>query len=180
MPPKRKAPAGKKVVKKLRQDSSSKLPNDSRNGFCDNNNMRDKNLGKDFTEHNKEGFPGFTVVKMNTLQLDSSSKESAFETKEFPIMELNQILQKKSRLSFQGSFIWKILQFPSLLKMDLSTKNARQYFGLDLVDEGSGKTFWAHKAKVWENLFETVQDFARKNLCDPINDMFNGILSCPV
>ena len=44
----------------------------------------------------------------------------------------------------------------------------------------SGRTFWAHKAKVWEDLFESVQDFAKKGQCDPISDMFNGVLSCPV
>ena len=44
----------------------------------------------------------------------------------------------------------------------------------------SGRTFWAHKAKVWEDLFESVQDFAKKGHCDPISDMFNGVLSCPV
>ena len=46
--------------------------------------------------------------------------------------------------------------------------------------EGSGRTFWAHKAKVWENLFKTVHNFAKKEQCDPISDMFNGVLSCPV
>ena len=48
------------------------------------------------------------------------------------------------------------------------------------MEEGSGRTFWAHKAKVWENLFESVLGFAKNVQCDPISDMFHGVLSCPV
>ena len=124
MPPKRKAPVGKKEIKKCKKESLLKSSLDSKNENGDNNKLRKKDLGKTFTNKNKHGFPGFTVVKMDTFLPDSSSKEPTYETKEFPIMELNQVLQKKSRLSFQGLFSWKIIQFPSLLKMDLSTKNA--------------------------------------------------------
>ena len=83
-------------------------------------------------------------------------------------------ISKQSRFSLQGLFNCEIIQFPFLLRINLSTKNAQQYFGLDLVEDGSRKTFWAHKAKVWEILFETVHDFAKNGQCDPINNMFNG------
>ena len=103
MPLKCKAPIGKKEVKKSKNESLLKLSIDSMNRNGDDDKLK-KILGKDITEKNKQGFPGLTVVKMDTFLPDSSSKEPCFETKEFPIMELNQILQTKSRLSFQGLF----------------------------------------------------------------------------
>ena len=47
------------------------------------------------------------------------------------------------------------------------------------MDNGE-QTLWTHKPSVWQDLFEGVQDMAKKDQAVPISDMFNGILSCPV
>ena len=99
---------------------------------------------------------------------------------EFQILELNQLLQKKSRINFQGAISWKIFLFPSLMKFALLSNKVHQFFGLDLVDERTERTFWTHKPLVWQQLFESVQDLARTGEVAPIDRMFNGILACPV
>ena len=99
---------------------------------------------------------------------------------EYPILELNQLLQKKSRINFQGSISWKIFLFPSLPKQALTSGKGQQFFGLDLVEDGQERTFWTHKATVWQQLFESVQDLSKTGQVAPISKMFNGILPCPV
>ena len=59
-------------------------------------------------------------------------------------------------------------------------KNPQPYFGIDLIEKGSGRTFWTHKASVWHDLFESVQEMVQSGQAEPISDMFNGTISCPV
>ena len=102
------------------------------------------------------------------------------EKGEFPILELNQLLQKKSRINFQGAISWKVFLFPPLTKLALISDKVHQYFGLDLVEDGSERTLWTHKASIWQQLFESVQDLAKTGQVASISTMFNGILACPV
>lgn len=99
---------------------------------------------------------------------------------EVSILELNQLLQKKSKINIQGAISWKVFLFPSLSKLALLSNKVHQFFGLDLIDEGSERTFWTHKPSVWMQLFESVQDLAKTGQVASIDKMFNGILACPV
>ena len=83
-------------------------------------------------------------------------------------------------LNIQGSISWKIFLFPSHLKGVSVLKKKKEYFGLDLVEEGSERTYWTHKASIWKGLFESVQEMALTGEVDSISDMFNGVLACPV
>ena len=67
----------------------------------DNNKLRKKNLGKEITGKSKQGFFGFTVVKMETFPPDSSSKDPSFETKEFPITDELKCLMEGEKLLIQ-------------------------------------------------------------------------------
>ena len=58
------------------------------------------------------------------------------------------------------------------------SQKTHQYFGLDLVEEASERTFWTHKASVWHDLFESVQDIAQTGQVESISDIFNGTLAC--
>jgi hypothetical protein len=99
---------------------------------------------------------------------------------ELPFLELNQLLQRRSRINFQGSICWKAFLFPSLRRFDLLSKKVHQYFGLDLVEDGTERTIWTHKASVWQQLFESVQDLAKTGQVASISKMFHGIIACPV
>lgn len=48
-----------------------------------------------------------------------------------------------------------------------------------MIEQGHDRTYWTHTAKVWERLFESVQEFAKNGQVAPISSMFDGILSCP-
>ena len=114
----------------------------------------------------------------------SSAKELA-ETQnikkvELPNLELNQLLKKKSKISLQGSICWKSFLFPSLVNFPSIPNNTHQYFGLDLVDEETERTYWTHKASIWQGLFHSVQQLATTGQVEPISTMFNGILACLV
>ena len=106
-------------------------------------------------------------------------KENINKT-ELPNFELNLLLQKKSKLNFQGSIKWKTFLFPSLLKIASDSRRTVQYFGLDLVEEKNKRTYWTHKPSVWQDLFQTVQETAKTGKIVAISDIFNGILACPI
>jgi len=160
MTPKCKANFITRGGKKCKENPQSASPNNSANKNDNNENTVNPISGKNVHENNA-AYPGFVKVKMGSDCPKKLFQKATFETKEYPIMELNQLLQKRTKLSFQGSICWKIMQFPSILKMDLTTKNVYQYFGLDLIDVATGRTFWTHKPGVWETLFKSIQQFAK-------------------
>ena len=108
------------------------------------------------------------------------SNETSNDSLDYPIVELNQFLQKKTKLTIQGSISWKIYLFPSVLNLNLSIKNGMQYFGLDLVDEGAKRSNWTHKPNIWQDFFESIQDLSKTGTVTPSSEMFSGILACPV
>ena len=57
---------------------------------------------------------------------------------------------------------------------------AHQYFGLDLVEEGSQQIVWTHKASVWEGLIKINQDLPETGNSEAISPMLNGIMAVPV
>jgi hypothetical protein len=99
---------------------------------------------------------------------------------EFPNITLNQLVQQKSKNNMLGSLWWKTFLFPPVSKVTSFVKPTHQYFGLDLVDEDKDRTYWTHKASVWQDLFALVNDLAKTQQAAPTKPAFEGILSCPV
>ena len=82
-----------------------------------------------------------TSLKRETLFPEYSDENLNSNKAEFPNLQLNKLIQKKSILSLQGAIKWKIYLFPSYQKISLVTKTTQQYFGFDLVEEGTERTF---------------------------------------
>ena len=93
---------------------------------------------------------------------------------------LNQLVQKRSKLNMQGNIGWKAFVFPSATNLGDDTVISDQYFGLDLIDVKSERSFWTHKPSVWQSVFETVPVVAKEGQISPISSIFNGVLACPV
>ena len=119
-------------------------------------------------------------MKMETLSPYCLDDNKNTKKEELANLELNKLLQKKSKLSFYGSTSWKTFIFPPIPNLNSVFTETQQYFGLDLVEEESERTFWAHKASIWQNVFESVQEIAKTGQVDAISDIYNGILACPV
>jgi hypothetical protein len=151
---------------------------------------------KPVTEINKDTITKKTIpgkVKTNDNNMDKSpqsfqmgtfsprhlSKEVTSKKEERPILELNQLLQKKTQLNSQGSICWKVYLFPPVHQLGMQ-KITQQFFGLDLVEAGTERTLWTHKPNIWGGLFETVKEIAKKGQIEAISDMFDGVVSCPV
>ena len=145
----------------------------------DNNNEGKAISGKNTDDDRKKGAVCNTVKNENLSPrlLEDNLVSNKVES---PNLELNQLLQKRSMITFQGSVSWKAFLFPSLQNLLSVPDNTQQYFGLDLVEEGTERTFWTHKASVWQDLFKTVQEVAQNDHGLAISNMFNGILACPV
>ena len=88
----------------------------------------------------KNGYCDFSFVKIITSFPEQLTKETINVNLDYPIVELNQLLHKKAKFTIQGSISWKIYLFPSVISLNLSIKNGKQYFSLDLVDEGMERT----------------------------------------
>ena len=119
-------------------------------------------------------------MKMETLSPYCLDGNKNTKKEELANLELNKLLQKKSKLSFYGSTSWKTFIFPPIPNLNSVFTETQQYFGLDLVEEESERTFWAHKASIWQNVFESVQEIAKTGQVQAISDIYNGILACPI
>ena len=69
---------------------------------------------------------------------------------------------------------------PPVINTAFAPTNKIQFFGLDLIDEESERTYWTHKAGVWKTLFKSVQEIAATGKVEDLSEMFHGIDSCPV
>src|SRR6476620_9310362 len=96
---------------------------------------------------------------------------------ESPNLALNKYLQQKAKISMQGSLWWKTYLFPVYSKSTSFAKSTLKYFGLDLVDEQKEWSYWAHKASVWQDLFEGVNHMAETENIDGIGHAFDGIFA---
>ena len=94
--------------------------------------------------------------------------------------ELNSLIQKKSKLGIQGSICWKTYLFPLLQNFASIPKNTQHYFGLDLGDEVTERTFWTHKPSMWQDLFISAKEMADRGQVVPISSKFYGIMACPL
>src|SRR5687767_6561076 len=119
-------------------------------------------------------------VKIETLSPELLDENQKVKKEELPNMELNRLLQSKSKLNLMGSVSWKTYLFPSVLNKVLSPQKKCQYFGLDLVEDEKERTIWTHKASVWTDLFKTTKEFAQTGRIETISEMFNGTLTCAV
>ena len=77
---------------------------------------------------------------METLSPELSNKNHDKKEVELPNIALNQILQQKAKSNLQGSLKWKTFIFPSLSHQTPFAGISKQYFCLDLVDEGKERT----------------------------------------
>jgi hypothetical protein len=137
-----------------------------------------KSTGKnDFLNNEQE--KDHLSLKKEILSSDLLDENQNTTKTEFPNIELNQLLQKKTKFNYFGTSSWKVYLFPSLLNLD-SIPKKNQFFGLDLVEEETERTVWTHKASVWQDLFASVKDLAQKGKVMPISSMFDGILACAV
>ena len=96
---------------------------------------------------------------------------------ESPNLALNKYLQQKAKISMQGSLRWKTYLFPVHSKSTSFAKSTQKYFGLDLVDEEKERSYWAHKASVWQDLFEGVNHIAETENIDGMGHEFDGIFA---
>ena len=177
MPPKRKAtspPSGGKQMKKRNQSEKENHP-----AVTDDEGIDRPKTGKikDCNKNEEKGFMTFKGKIESPELLDEKDKK---KDADFPNLELNQLLQQKSRLNMQGSIKWKTFLLPPLPKSTSSAEPTHSYFGLDLVDEDTGRTHWTHKASVWKDVFESIFEVANIQRTSPISPKFEGILACPV
>ena len=94
---------------------------------------------------------------------------------------MNQLLQQKAKLSFHGSICWKTFLFPKITQIESVSNEPLSYFGLDLVEEETEKTVWTHKASVWKDITHSIFELAERGKTgQSINQIFNGLLACPV
>ena len=142
--------------------------------------LRGKNNTGKSNIDDKEEKKGCSNMKLEPVTPELFDENCNTNKTEFPNLELNQLLQQKSKSSFQGSISWKAYLFPSLLRLATDSRKKQQYFGLNLVDEETEKTVWTHKASVWKDLIESVQEIAKTGHVVAINNMFNGIKACAV
>lgn len=180
MPPKRKALNCLQDEKIVKKGSQSKME-DSMSWKNKVDATGEKHAGKNVKCDDKEKERDFGGIEMETVLPELLNEKQNINKAECPpILELNQLIQKKSKIIFQGSISWKVFLFPSLPKLALIPNKLKQYFGLDLVEDGSERTIWTHKASVWQQLFKSVQDLEKTGHVLHISNKFKGILACPV
>src|SRR4051812_3654102 len=109
MPPKRKAtvtPPGHKGVKKGNQGKKECIP-----ALTDDDSNKKANSGKIVNDKNNEE-KGFVCFKNNILSPEVRDKNYNPKEVDFLNIELNQLLQQKTKNNLQGSLKWKTFLFP--------------------------------------------------------------------
>ena len=174
MAPKRKSknsPKDVRICKNMKMEESS--------SWIDEDDKIEKHsAGKNNNDkfYDKKLCPNLKVESVSPELLDENQMTNKAE---FPNLQLNQLLEKRTKLNSLGSISWKTYLFPSILNLTSIFKK-KQYFGLDLIDEETERTLWTHKPSVWQSLFQSVLEYAKTGQIEAISDMFNGILSCAV
>ncbi len=126
-----------------------------------------------------KNFISASKVKVEPTSPDKPKEKPTDKPSESANLTLNQIIQKKSQLSMLSSIAWKAFVFPSSNSVD-NKPVSQEYFGLDLVELKSDRTYWTHKPSTWQNVFDSVNEYAKSGNIVPISSIFNGILSCTV
>ena len=138
------------------------------------------NAGKKFIIDKKQGFTPFKLKQEDSHEEFSVGGQDPDQV-ESPNFALNQLLQQKSKLSLQGSVCWKTYQFPNVPQAESALTNPYSYFGLDLVEEETERTIWTHKASVWKDIVQSIFELTESGgACHNINQIFQGMLACPV
>lgn len=178
MSPKRKSKASIKQDqpdKKVHLLKNENLDTNHKDGFGDKNKA-----GKEFNftmkQENNDSIPKKKYGHQELSDIDQKPDEA-----EFSSLELNQLLQQKSKLSLQGLVCWKIFLFPKITQIGSISNESLSYFGLDLVEEETERTVWTHKASVWKDIVQSIFELAeRGRTCPSINKIFHGLLAGPV
>ena len=172
-----------KTCVSYKQDKPSKknhiMGSDSITDTDDNGSKADDFAGKDYN-FDVQGGKSFSKFQMkNTIQ--PVKEEENADQNEPSILALNHLLQLKSKLNLHGSVSWKAYVFPTISKNDSVKINPVVYFGLDLVEDETERTIWSHKASSWKDVIEAIFELAEDNVsAQSINQIFKGILACPV
>ena len=93
MAPKHKAHVSAKEDKQSKKLSKMKSPLDASSWNGIDEKIEKKDLGKNFDNQNNE-FCGFSIVKMKTSSPEQMSKDDNNDSLDYPIVELNQLLQE--------------------------------------------------------------------------------------
>ena len=123
----------------------------------------------------------YSIPKKKNANQELSDDDQKHDQVESTSLALNQLLQQKSKLNLHGSVAWKTFLFPKITQIESISKKAFSYFGLDLVEEETEKTFWTHRPGVWKDIVQSVFELAATGgTCPSISKMFQGLLACPV
>jgi hypothetical protein len=154
------------------------------------NKNQDTNCNDDFGDKNKAGKEfnlsmkqenNDSIPKKKYTHQELSDNDQKPDQAEYSSLELNQLLQQKSKLSFHGKVCWKTFLFPKITQIGSILNKSFSYFGLDLVEEETEKTVWTHKASVWKDIVQSIFELAKHGkTCQTINKIFYGLLACPV
>jgi len=178
MSPKRKSQTAIKPdepVKKVHLLKNENLNTKRKDCFGD-----EDNAGEEFNFSIKLKNNDSIPKKKYALQ-ELSDKDQKPDQAEFSSLELNQLLQEKSKLSLHGSVCWKTFLFPKITQIGSISNKSLSYFGLDLVEEETERTVWTHKASVWKDIIQSIFELAKRGkACQSINKMFSGLLACPL
>jgi len=178
MPPKRKTqnpPKDAKLIKK-----ACKVNKDESSSFKDEDYVTGTiNTGKNTISEIEEK-KVCPRVKFDYFPPALKEENKDTNSTEHPNIHLNLLLQKKAKNSTQSAVRWKTFLFPSICKIGPVPPKTHQYFGLDLVDGEQERTHWTHKASVWKDLLDSVFEVAANGQGVAIDEMFKGILACPV
>ena len=175
MPPKCKPSSpllGGKQMKKGNHNESEELPIVQE----DDDSCQQKS-GKILKENKNTDNGGFMTVTNRFLPSKSMNKNNENKAFESPNLALNKYLQQKAKISMHGSLRWKTYLFPFHPKSPSFAKSTQKYFGLDLVEEEKERTYWTHKASVWQDLFEGINHIAETENIDGIGNEFDGIFA---
>ena len=82
------------------------------------------------------------------INQEHSETDQKCNSMEYASLELNQLLQQKSKMNFYEKVCWKTFVFPKISQIGSFPSTSLTYFGLDLVDEETERTVWTHKASV--------------------------------
>ena len=162
-------------VKKVHLMNNKKLASNCKDCSGDKNKAG-KEFNLSFKQENNDIIPKKECTHKQLFEEDKKPDQA-----ECTSLELNKLLQQKSKLTLQGSICWKTFLFPKIKQIRSSNKKSISYFGLDLVEEETERTVWTHKASVWKDIVQSIFELAeRGSTSESINKIFHGLLACPV
>src|SRR5688572_7240105 len=129
MAPKRKAQNSPKDVKLVKKGLKMKTFNTS--SWKEEYNIPEKNSAGKNNNDDEEEKKICPSVKFEYFSPELLDENKNINKSECPNIQLNLLLQKKTKNNFQSSVRWKTYLFPSPPKVASICQKSYQYFGLD-------------------------------------------------